>query len=93
MRTPNLDKQADIATEVATAALEAAIKAVRSVSDGERVGEDEILGVLIGLLRAAGRWASFTTGAEMDEGVHQALAHVLEQERATRLENPGETIQ
>ncbi|MNS15287.1 hypothetical protein D3C72_469190 [compost metagenome] len=87
---PNFDRQADIATEASIAALEAAIK---SVTDADRLGEDEAIGILTGLLRAVGRWASFTITAEMDEGIHMMLAKVLEQERAARLANPGETIQ
>lgn len=90
MSKPNFDRQADIATEASIAALEAAIK---SVTDADRLGEDEAIGILTGLLRAAGRWASFTITAEMDEGIHMMLAKVLEQERAVRLANPGETIQ
>lgn len=90
MSAPNFDRQADIATEASIAALEAAC---RSVTDADRLGEDEAIGILTGLLRAAGRWASFTINAEMDEGIHMMLAKVLEQERAARLANPGETIQ
>lgn len=90
MSGANFDRQAGIATEASIAALEAAIK---SVTDAERLGEDEAIGILTGLLRAAGRWASFTITAEMDEGIHMMLAKVLEQERAARLANPGETIQ
>lgn len=90
MSGPNFDRQADIATEASIAALEAAIK---SVTDAERLGEDEAIGILTGLLRAAGRWASFTITDEMDDGIHMMLAKVLEQERAARLANPGETIQ
>ena len=90
MSKPNFDRQADIATEASISALEAAIK---SVTDADRLGEDEAIGILTGLLRAAGRWASFTITAEMDEGIHMMLAKVLEQERAARLANPGETIQ
>lgn len=90
MSKPNFDRQADIATEASIAALEAAIK---SVTDAERLGEDEAIGILTGLLRAAGRWASFTITAEMDKGIHMMLAKVLEQERAARLANPGEIIQ
>ena len=92
MSGPNFDRQADIATEVSIAALEAAMKAVRSAGSA-RVGEDEAVGILTGLLRAAGRWASFTITEEMDEGIHMMLAKVLQQERAARVANPGETIQ
>ena len=90
MSKPNSARQADIATEASIAALEAAIK---SVTDAERLGEDEAIGILTGLLRAAGRWASFTITAEMDEGIQMMLAKVLEQERAARLANPGGAIQ
>lgn len=93
MSAPNFDRQADIATEASIAALEAAITAARSISTSNRVGEDEAVGILTGLIRAAGRWASFTITAEMDEGIHMMLAKVLEQERTARLANPGETIQ
>lgn len=87
--TPDLDRQADIATDASIAALEAAIKSVTA----ERLGEDEAIGILTGLLRAAGRWASFTINPAMDEGIHIMLARVLEQERAARASNPGETMQ
>lgn len=83
---PNFDLQADIATDVSCAVLEAALATVMARPDcGENLTEDQVVGLLTGMLRAAGRWVSFTMPAEMDPGVHMMLDKVLEQERRNRL--------
>ena len=79
---PALDRQADIATDVSIAALEAAISAVKG--HGPNLSQDEAIGILTGLLRAAGRWASFTIPAELDGGIQQMMEKVMEQERRAR---------
>jgi hypothetical protein len=80
---PDFDRQAEIATEVSIAVMEAALGAVKD--HGPDLTEDEVVGLLTGMLRAAGRWVSFTMPAEMDAGVHLMLGKMLEQERRQRL--------
>lgn len=74
----NFNTAADIATEASAVALEAALKSLPT----ERLGEDETLGVLLGLLRAAARWSSLMLDPAMDPGIHLMFAKALAQERA-----------
>lgn len=90
MSRPDHTRQASIATDASIAALEAALG---SVTDATVMGENEAVGILTGLIRAAGRWASFAINPDLDEGIHVMLATVLKQERAARLASPPETMQ
>lgn len=92
--TPDFCISADIATDVSAAVMEAAMASVQARPDcGVNLTEDQIVGLLIGMLRAAGRWVSFTMPPEMDPGVHLMLDKVLEQERRNRIADQTGGIQ
>lgn len=70
-----------LAMDVTEASMLAALEAVRS---GDVITAVHKEAILIGLTRAAARWATMTAPAEMDGGFEAAFALCLQQERRQR---------